>query len=86
MRRADGSRTLFNDSLLGILAGFVATQAALGVVEWLGTIDFSTWPTWAATTGALLVGFAIDAITAWAAKRDGKHVGPLPPRPADPVS
>jgi hypothetical protein len=39
MRRADGSRTLFNDSLLGILAGFVATQAALGVVEWLGTID-----------------------------------------------
>jgi hypothetical protein len=67
--RADGSRKLFNDSKLGILAGFVATQAAMGVVEWLGTIDFSTLPTWLATTGALLAGFAVNAITAWAAKR-----------------
>jgi hypothetical protein len=86
MRTADGSKTLFNDSRLGILAGFIATQAALGVVEWLGTIDFSTWPTWAATTGALLVGFAVNALTAWAAKRDGKRAGPsgpLPPRAAE---
>lgn len=67
--RADGSKTLFSDSKLGILVGFVVTEIALGIVEWLGTIDFSTWPTWLATTGALLVGFIANAITAWAAKR-----------------
>jgi hypothetical protein len=78
--RADGSRTLFNDSKLGILVGFVVTEAAMGVVEWLGTIDFSTWPTWAATTGALIVGYLANAVTAWAAKR---RVGPPPgQRPA----
>jgi hypothetical protein len=72
---ADGSKTLFNDSRLGILAGFVATQIAMGIVEWIGTIDFSTWPTWLATTGALLAGFAVNAITAWAAKRGGNRPG-----------
>jgi hypothetical protein len=82
MTTADGSKRLFNDSKLGILAGFVATQLALGLVEWIGTIDFSTLPTWLATTGALLAGFAVNALTAWAAKRDGKRAGP-PPRPAD---
>lgn len=71
--RADGSRRLFNDSRWGILVGLIVTQVALGVVEWLGTIDFSTWPTWAATTGALLVGYAANAITAWAAKRDSRR-------------
>jgi hypothetical protein len=76
--RADGSRTLFYDSKLGILFGFIATEAAMGIVEWIGTIDFSTWPTWAATTGALLAGFAVNAITAWAAKRRG---GPAPAGP-----
>lgn len=69
MDAVDGSRRLFADSKLGILAGFVATEAALGVVEWLGTIDFSTLPTWLATSAGLAVGAAVNAITAWAAKR-----------------
>jgi hypothetical protein len=70
MEPADGSRRLFPDSRWGILAGFVATQASLGVVEWLGTLDFSTLPTWLATSAGLAVGAAVNAITAWAAKRD----------------
>lgn len=69
METATGKRRLFPDSRLGILAGFLSAQAALGVVEWLGTVDFSTWPTWAATTGALLVSHGVNALTAWAAKR-----------------
>lgn len=67
METDTGKRKLFPDARLGILVGFLATQAAMGIVEWLGTIDFSTWPTWAATTGALLVGYAVNALTAWAA-------------------
>lgn len=63
-----GKRKLFPDAKLGILLGFLATQAAMAVVEWAGTIDFSSWPTWAATTGALLVGYGVNALTAWAAK------------------
>ena len=69
---ANGARRLFPDSRLGLLVGFVVTQAAMGVVEWAGTIDFSTLPTWAATTAALLVGYGTAALTAWAAKRDPK--------------
>ncbi len=66
--KSDGSKKLFPDSKLGILVGFVATQGALGVVEWLGTVDFSSLPTWAATSAGLAVGAAVNAITAWAAK------------------
>jgi len=69
METVSGKRHLFFDSKMGILVGFLATQAAFGVVEWIGTIDFSTLPTWLATTGALLAGYAANAITAWATKR-----------------
>jgi hypothetical protein len=69
METTTGKKKLFRDSKLGIFAGFVAAQAALGVVEWLGTVDFSSLPTWAATSAALGVGAAVNAITAWAAKR-----------------
>jgi hypothetical protein len=75
VENADGSRKLFNDSKLGIVVGLVVTQAAMGLVEWIGTIDFSTLPTWAATTGALLAGYAANAITAWAAKRGAARRG-----------
>lgn len=69
MTLADGSKKLFRDSKIGLGVGFIVTEASMGVVEWLGSIDFSTWPTWAATTGALLVGYAANAVTAWASAR-----------------
>lgn len=69
MATATGARRLFPDTRLGLLVGFVVTQAAMGLVEWLGTIDFSTLPTWLSTTGALLTGYATAALTAWASKR-----------------
>lgn len=69
MSLADGSKKLFRDSKIGIGVGFVVTEAAMGVVEWLGSIDFSTLPTWAATTGALLTGYAANAVASWAAAR-----------------
>jgi hypothetical protein len=68
----DGAKKLFNDSKLGILAGFIAAELAMGVVEYLGTVDFSTWPTWLSTTAALAVGFITNAIVAWAAPRRRK--------------
>jgi type IV secretory pathway TrbD component len=73
----NGKRKLFFDSKVGILAGFVATQVALGIVEWIGTIDFSTLPTWLATSAGLAAGAAVNAITAWAAKRDPGTSGAL---------
>ena len=69
METETGKKKLFRDSKFGILAGFVAAQAALGVVEMLGSVDFSTLPTWAATSAALAVGAAANALTAWAVKR-----------------
>lgn len=72
-----GAKRLFPDSRLGILVGFVTTQAALGVVEWLGTIDFSSWPTWLATSAGLAAGAGANALTAWAAKRDPRAGGGL---------
>lgn len=68
MTIGDGARKLFPDARLGILLGFVASEASLGVVEWLGTIDFSTLPTWLATSAGLAVGALVNTITAWRAK------------------
>jgi len=69
MSIGDGAKKLYRDSKLGFAVSTVVTTAALSVVEWLGTIDFSTLPTFASTAAAVLVGQLSGVITAWAAKR-----------------
>lgn len=69
MERADGSRRLFNDSKLGILVGLAVSTLSMMLVEWLGTLDFSTLPTWLSTFAAMAAGYVAAAITAWRAKR-----------------
>jgi uncharacterized membrane protein len=69
MANMDGSKTLFNDSKIGLLVNSLVTFAALALVEMLGSIDFSTWPTFLATAGAVLAGLVSNAVAAWAAKR-----------------
>lgn len=66
---ANGAKKLYRDSKLGFVVSSAVTLAALGVVEWLGTIDFSTLPTFFSTVAALAVGQVSGLITAWAAKR-----------------
>jgi hypothetical protein len=69
MSITDGAKRLYDDSKLGFLVSTAVTTVALGLVEWLGSIDFSNLPTFAATWGAVLVGQLSGVITAWAAKR-----------------
>jgi hypothetical protein len=70
MGTVTGKKRLFNDSKLGLLANGVVTVAALAVVEWIGTIDFSTMPTIAATLLGPALGMVANAIVSWAAPRD----------------
>ncbi len=69
MERADGSQKLFNDSRLGLLANFAVVTLGSMLVEWLGTLDFSTWPTRFSAIAIFLAGALANAITAWLAPR-----------------
>ncbi len=69
MGLVNGARKLYRDSRLGFAADAAVTLLALGVVEWIGTLDFSTLPTFFATIAALVAGKVAGLITAWAAKR-----------------
>lgn len=68
-RLANGAKKLYNDSRLGFIVSSAVTVAAMGVVEWIGTIDFSTLPTFFSTLAAVAAGQIAGLITAWAAKR-----------------
>lgn len=77
MSITDGAQKLYRDSKLGFVVSTAVTTIALGVVEWLGSIDFSTLPTFAATWGAVLAGQLAGVITAWASKRGTPEVTTL---------
>lgn len=59
----EGAGELTRDSLLGNTVNGVVTVAGLGIVEALGSIDFSTLPTFLATMAAPLAGYAAGLIT-----------------------
>jgi hypothetical protein len=61
--RKDGRGFLGFDSLVGNTVNGVVTVAGLAVVEWLGTIDFSTLPTFFATIAAPAAGYVAGLIT-----------------------
>lgn len=64
----DGSKNLAKESKVGAAVSSLVTVLALGVVEWLGTIDFSTLPTFFATVAALAAGQVAGLISAWATR------------------
>lgn len=59
----DGRGTVGFDAKVGLLVNAVITAAGLGVVEFLGTLDFSTLPTFAATLAPVAVGLVANWIT-----------------------
>lgn len=59
----DGAGVLGRDSKFGNIVNGVVTVAALGLVELLGSIDFSTLPTFLATVAAPVAGLIAGLIT-----------------------
>lgn len=51
------------DAKVGIAVNAVITAAGLAVVEFLGSLDFSTLPTFAATLAPVAVGLIANFIT-----------------------
>lgn len=60
---APGAGELTRDSKFGNIVNGVVTVAALGVVELLGSVDFSTLPTFVATVAAPIAGLIAGLIT-----------------------
>jgi hypothetical protein len=72
---ADGSNKLHNDSLKGIIAGLLTTFGLGGLVEMVGTLDFSTVSTFLSTGGVIAAGYLVNAFFAWKLKRDAARRG-----------
>lgn len=51
------------DAKIGLLVNGLVTAAGLAVVEFLGTLDFSTMPTFFATLAPVAVGMVANFIT-----------------------
>ncbi len=71
--RPDGKGVLGRDGFLGNLTGAAVTVAGLALVEWLGTIDFSTLPTFFATVAAPAAGLVAGWITTKVLPRYGRR-------------
>lgn len=64
----DGSHTLAKESKVGLAVQFVLAVVVTGAIGWLGDLDLSTLPGWAATAGTLAVTTLIGAGTAYLKK------------------
>lgn len=61
--KAAGAGELPRDGKIGNIVNGVVTVVGLGVVEWLGSIDFSTLPTFVATVAAPVAGLIAGLVT-----------------------
>lgn len=68
----NGAGVIFRDSRLGQLTAALVTAGGLAVVEWLGDLDFSTFPKAIATLGPVAAGLAAGWITARQARRTAR--------------
>jgi hypothetical protein len=68
-----GVGTITRDAKIGQLTNAVVTAAGLAVVEWLGSLDFSSAPRVIATLAPPVVGLAVGWITTRALPRFKVH-------------
>jgi hypothetical protein len=58
-----GKGTVGFDAKVGLLVNAVITVVGLALVEWLGSLDFSTLPTFVATLAPVAIGLVANFIT-----------------------
>ncbi len=68
MQNPDGSNQLSRPSKLGILTSAITVALAQSGIAWLGTLNLSTVPGWAAGIATVAVSTAIGLLTAYVAK------------------
>lgn len=64
----DGSKSLAKESKVGIAVTFALTALATGAIGYLGDLDLSTLPGWAAGTATAGVAAVVGLLTAYVKK------------------
>lgn len=64
----DGGKSLARESKYGLAMTFVLTVAATGALGWLGNLDLSTVPGWAAGAATYAVTTVAGLLTAYVTK------------------
>lgn len=65
---ADNGKGTKKESKVGLVVTFVTQVALTGLIGWLGNLDLSTLPGWAAAAGTLAVSSLIGYAGAWLTK------------------
>lgn len=65
---SDGSHSLAKESKAGLAVSFLLSIFGTGAVDWLTSLDTSSWEGWWARAAVLLVSGAAGAITAYLKK------------------
>lgn len=66
--KADAGNGVKKESKVGLAVQFGLSVLATGAIGWLGTLDMSTLPGWAAGAGVMAVSTAIAWLTAYKTK------------------
>lgn len=68
MTEVDGSKGTKKESKVGVAVTFVTSVVLTGAIGYLGNLDLSTLPGWAAGAGTLAVSSLIGYASAWLTK------------------
>lgn len=68
MDKADAGNGIKKESKVGLATQFALSVLATGAIGWLGTLDMSTLPGWAAGAGVMAVSGLIGWLTAYKTK------------------